>query len=557
MTMVQKKYLNKIASLVVLIIFVGSLANNAVGIDAPLSSASDSTLSEIASPKAPTNTQNSTDPISLDLRGVEITQLFKVLSQRLNINIVPSKNVTGRVSLFLNNIPPEQILDIITVTQDLAFEKINANVIIVSTQAEYEAKYGKKFNEQKKSLTLKAQYIQPQLLYNALINIKSTVGNIILDAQTGTLILIDIPEKLEEMEKVFKSLDQPIITKVFELQYGIVEDLEADVTSLISEGTGTVISDERTNSFIIKDLPGNMDKISQAIAMLDQETKQVLIQAEIIEIKLEDDLHTGIEWEKIMNNPSIFGTVLTGSFPATTALSSYLNLTMGGIANGHEFELTLNFLNTLGDLRVLSRPRIAVTNNEEATIHVGSREVAISGTTSQSGESVVTSDSWEYIDTGIMLAVVPTINRDGFITMKIKPEITTVTGTVTTGETGEPRSIIPIIDTSEAETTVKIKDGSMIMIAGLRKTTDDLDINGIPFLSELPIIGALFGSRDSEKEVKEIIIFIKANIIRGDKMLSWDIEKLDQFPDFVHPENKGYLPPKTSILRKLRKKREV
>lgn len=479
------------------------------------------------------------DSISLDLRGIEITELLKVLSQKLKKNIIPSKNVSGRINLFLSDVNYNEVLDIIMICQDLAYEEKGNNVIIVMSASEYESLYGKKFNEKKKMLTLKLKYAPPQMVFNTLSNVKSTVGNIIVDESTGTIILIDTPEKLKDMKEIFDTLDKPNVTEAFELQYAKVADIESDITSIATTGASTIVTDERTNTIIVTDLQGNMDKIRQTIRMLDQETRQVLIEAEVMQITLSDEFNYGVEWTKILNNPSLWSSVLTGGFAGTGMTSAYQRVTMG-VLEENKFNVAINVLKGLGDVKILSSPKIAVTNNEEASIHVGTRQAIVTGTLSQSGESTITSDSVEFVDVGLKLVVVPTINRDGFITMKVKPEVSSVTDTVTTGSEDEPRSVIPIITTSEAETTVKVKDGSMIMITGLREYDKRCSVDGVPFLSDWPILGPLlFSNKDKSETQTELVVFLMPHIIKGDEMMAWDLEKIKVCDEKVWPEKRG------------------
>ncbi|MFH1846355.1 MAG: secretin N-terminal domain-containing protein [Candidatus Omnitrophota bacterium] len=494
------------------------------------------------------------ETISLDLRGVAINEFFKLLSKKLDKNIIPSKNVTGRINLFLNNVNYADILDIIMLSQGLAYEEKAENVIIVMTEAEYEAVYGKKFNEKRELITLKARYASPEMIFTALSNLKSSVGNVVVDELTGTIIVIDTPEKLKDMREIFVSLDIPRVTEVFELQYAKAADMENSLSSLITEGSGSLLADERTNTIVVTDLPGNMHKIKQTVKMMDQETKQVFIEAEILQITLSDEFNYGIEWQKILSNPSLWGTVLTGAFPGSGMTSGYQNINTGSTTE-HNFSAAINVLKSIGDVKVLSSPKIAVTNNEEAVIHVGRREAIVTGTLSQSGESTITSDSVEFVDVGVKLVVVPTINRDGYVTIKIKPEVSTAIDEVRTGSATEPRSIIPIISTSEAETTVKVKDGAMIMIAGLRENDTRSNIDGAPFLCDIPILGSLFSNNDSSQEETEIIIFLTPHIIRGDEMMGWDREKFKEYPVELRPENRDLFEPKFDInsLRNLKK----
>lgn len=477
------------------------------------------------------------DTISLDLRGIDITEILKVLSKKMGLNIIPSKKVTGRINLFLNNISYKDALDVVMLSQDLAYEKRSDDIVIVMTASEYESLYGKKFNDKKKMKTVKVRHAQPKMVFTALGSIKSSIGNVIVDEATGTILLIDTPEKLEEMTNLVEEMDQPVKTEAFELQYAKAIDIKDNIGSVLTEGSGKLATDERTNTIIVTDLPGNMTKVRQAIDILDQETKQVFIEAEILEINIRDRLRSGVDWTHIMTN-NFYDFALAGAF-SSTLVSSLIGTFSAGKAG-----LDLEFLSTIGDTRVLSRPRLAVTNNEEAVLLVGTREAYVTGTTSQSGESTITSDTVEFVDVGVKLTVVPTINRDGFITMKIKPEVSTVTETLTTGSDEEPRSQIPIVSTSEAETTVKIKDGMTIMIAGLRQNDDQRDVNGMPYVSRIPIVNLFFSQRDYDKQDTEIIVFITPHIIEGDQMESWDLRQMKKYPEYTRPDNREYIEKK-------------
>ena len=480
--------------------------------------------------------------ISLDLRGVDLGEFFKLLSKELDRNIIPTKGISGRINLFLNDITYEDAFEVIVLSQGLAYEEKSEDITIVMTAAEYEALYGKKFNEKKQMRLVKLANAQPKMVFNALSSVKSTIGNVIIDESTGTVILIDTPGKLKVMMGVIEELDKTITREVFELQYAKAADIKDNITSLVTAGTGEVLADERSNVLIVRDLAGNMNKIKQAIVILDQETKQVFIMAEIVELTLRDRTQFGIDWEKAMKDPSFWGMILEAAFPVTLALQQTISF---GTLAGDKFSIAMEFLNTLGDTKILSSPRIAVVNNEEATILVGTKQAYVTGTTSQSGESTITSDSVEFVDVGVKLTVVPNINRDGFVTMKMKVEVSSVSETLTTGTEDDPRSIIPIIATSEAETTIKIKDGSMIMIAGLRKNEDSKDISGIPFLSKIPIIGRfIFSQSDVDVHQTDIIIFLRPHIIKGNSVRSWDAESMKELPFHKRAGNEGYFEPK-------------
>ncbi|MFH1752860.1 MAG: secretin N-terminal domain-containing protein [Candidatus Omnitrophota bacterium] len=482
-------------------------------------------------------TETGNNTISLDLRGIEITEFLKVLSKKLKMNIIPSKNVSGRISIFLNDITYKDALDVVILSQGLAYEKKNADIIMVMTDVEYEALYGEKFYEKKKIETVKLNYAPPSTIFTVLDSLRSSIGSIIIDSLTGTLILMDTPEKLKVMIDTIAQLDKPPITEIFELQYAKAPDIRDKVAAIATEGASEVLVDDRTNSLIVMDLPGNMNNVKQAIAMLDQETMQVFIEAEILEIALRDRLQSGINWDRILSD-HLAEFALSGIFP------SALGTALVGTFLWDKEGVDMQFLQNIGDAKTLSSPRIAVTNNEEATILIGTREAYVTGTTSQSGDSTITSDTVEFVDVGVKLKVVPTINRDGYIIMKIKPEISSVTRTLTTGTTADPRSQIPIIQTSEAETTVKVKDGYTIFIAGFRQNLDRDDRDGMPFITKIPILNILFSRRDRDQLQSEIIIFLTPHIISGGELKKWDKDQMKKYPAYTRPENKGYVAEK-------------
>ncbi|MDD5098004.1 MAG: type II and III secretion system protein, partial [Candidatus Omnitrophica bacterium] len=150
-------------------------------------------------------------------------------------------------------------------------------------------------------------------------------------------------------------------------------------------------------------------------------------------------------------------------------------------------------------------------NKEEAKILVGSREAYVTSSQSQVESSTVTAESVQFIDVGFKLVVVPTIGADGFVTMKIKPEVSSVRETITTAAGSQ----VPIVQTSQSETVVKVKNGNTLIITGLLKQEDRKDSNGLPYLSRIPLLGVFFGNRTKQTVRTELVIFITPTIITG------------------------------------------
>jgi type II secretory pathway component GspD/PulD (secretin) len=477
--------------------------------------------------------------ISLDLKGIDIIQLLRLLSLKTGLTIVPSKSVSGRVNLFLNNVTFEDALDVILITQALAMER-KGDILMIMTEAEYKARFGKSYDENRQIRSYNLIYAKPSSVFDVLSQLKSDVGKLIIDEGSGTVIIIDIPEKLQLMEATINDLDKPLETEVFELQYAATADMKTHVDSMITTGTGTALVDEHSSKLIVSDLPGRMKEIKEAVKAFDKEPHEVFIEAEVWQITLRNEFQRGINWERVYDerrtwglpDMDISGTLpVSPSFTPTPGLDTdNITLTIGQLAID-DYTATLQFLSSYGEIEIISRPKIAVVDNQEASIMVGSREAYITQTQSQGESTTVTSENVEFIDVGIKLNVTPAINEEGIITMTIKPEVSSVRETITTAI----GSRVPIVETSEAETTVKIEDGKMIIIGGLLKEESRDDTVGVPVLSKLPIVGWLFGSKATLTRNTEIVFLITPHLITGRESMIKE-EVMTPLEDITEPK---------------------
>ncbi|MDD5465546.1 MAG: secretin N-terminal domain-containing protein [Candidatus Omnitrophica bacterium] len=458
-----------------------------------------------------------TDKISLDLKGVDINELFKLLSAKSGITIIPSPQVSGRVTVFMNELSFSDALDVIVTMQNLAYEK-KENVVKIMTLAEYERAYGKKFGERKETRTFRLAYAKPANVLNVVNSLKSDLGKIISDEATGTIIITDTPQSMEVIADTIKGLDQPLETVVFDVNYARFADIKNYLNELITPGVGQIIVDERSSKVVVYDLSARLNRIKKLMREFDEQSRQVLITGEIIEVTIDDKFQSGIAWDKIFNQADLHNLELVGNFPVSPALSTYGKISLGTLTQDN-YNVVMNMLSTYGSTKVLTRPRIVVVNKEEAKILVGTREAYVTSTQSQAESSTLTSESVQFIDVGVKLAVVPTIGADGFITMKIKPEVSSVQSTLTT----TAGTVVPIVATSQSETVVKVKDGNMLVIAGLLKEEDTKNETGLPKLARMPILGHLFSTRLKDKKKTELVIFITPTIITGASNISREV----------------------------------
>lgn len=452
--------------------------------------------------------------ISFDFKGVEINELFKMLSLKSGLTIITTPQVQGRVSVFLNNLSFDDALDVVLTLQNLACERIG-NVVKIMTAAEYEQLLGKKFSERKKVKTIKLAYAKPANISNVITPLKSEIGKIIVDEPSGTIILLDSLPVLELMAATIKELDLPLETAVFDINYANPADIKTYLTDIITPGVGQLIIDQRSNKAIVSDLPQRLAKIKKLMFEFDETSRQVLITGEIIQVSLNDKFQRGIDWEHIVRDSKGHGLDFVGKFPFSPAPVNYGKISVGTL-DGDGYTAILNLMQDYGRVEILSRPQVVAMNKEEARILVGSREPYVTQQQSQAQASTVTSETVEFIDVGVKLKVVPTINKDGFITMKIKPEISSVRDTFKTAAGSQ----IPIVETSETETIVKVKDGAMVMIGGLIKREHRNSRSGVPIVSKIPVLGILFGNKEKEEKKTELVIFLRPKLMSGDTKLT-------------------------------------
>ncbi len=481
-----------------------------------LSANSDTSTSEIN----PENSlsQGLAEKVSLNLQGADVIEAIKYLAGKGNLNVVTTGGVKGRVTLFLKDVPIEDVLSVILITNNLACEKKD-NIITIMTESEYEAIYGRSYSDKRKLKTIVLKYADVEKVLSSLSNIKSDIGKIIPDSATGMILLIDVPEKIKEMEELAKKLDLPtinrilpVVTEVFELSYAKAVDLESNISSLLTEGVGDIKMDERTNTIIVTDLPHSLDKIKKAIKAFDIKDRQVLIEAKIVEVVLSDEFSMGVDWEAVISNSH--NMTFDGTFPFSSTGASSLAISIGSL-DADNYEAALTFIESLGDTKIISSPRIMVCNNQEATFMVGTRQAYVVSATTLSETTATTSESVEFIEVGITLHVTPVVNKEGFVKIHIKPEVSSVKEWLETTEGNK----IPIVDTSNVETEVLIKDGKTVIIAGLIREATTKVKRKIPFLGDLPLIGFLFRNISDEKEKRELIIFLTPHIISGEESL--------------------------------------
>ncbi len=490
--------------------------------------------------------------ISLDLKGMDIRDVLKILSQKSGLNIVADSGVSGTVTLYLKDVTIADAISVIASTNKLAYEQ-SGSLIRIMSEKDYEGIHGKSFNDKTKTEVVKLNYASAVEVGEALKQMKSDVGKIIPEDVSNTIVIIDTPENIVKMKDVILQMDARMITEVFPLDYAKAELIKDKISQMVSKGAGNVNFDEKTNKLVVKDTPEKMEDIKKVISAFDEKTREVIIDANIVEVTLSDKYSYGIDWLDIAKMGDV---KLTGDTNLSTGLSGVTPSTLTIATSGGKNTTIVSLLKTYGKTDILSRPRIAVLDKQQAKILVGSKEVYVtSEVTTTSGGTYHTADNVNFVDVGVRLAVTPEINRQGFVTLKIKPEVSSTdpTKTVTLkNPDGSTRTVVPFVNTSEAETSVSVKDGTTIIIGGLMKDTLVNHKESVPFLGDIPGIGKFFSSKGKTKEKTELVILLTPHIVDGEKitdeakkyMADWDTtdEKI-KIEEPKEPELK--LPPLT------------
>lgn len=483
----------------------------AFGQEAPQDAAVQEETAVLAAPeRAQISVVTDGEMVSLDIKGMDIIDVLKMLAQRSRLSVVIGKNVSGRVTLFLKDVRARDAFDLIVLSHDLAYEE-KGGIVNVMTQKDFELLYGERFQDARQAKTVTLKYAKAADVSKSLAQIKSNVGRVVADETTGIIVLIDSPAKVKEMEDFIARADQPVETRVFALNYAAAKEMSARLQGRLTQGIGSVNIDERTNKIAVTDYASRMEELARLVAEFDERTQQVLIDAQIVEVRPSDKLEIGLNWDYWIEK----NFRISGSIPVGTSERILLG-TLGKEepAEKGDYTAVLDLLRTVADTKILSSPRIMALNNQEAKILVGTKEAYITSSVSQSGDSAVTAQTVNFVDTGIKLYVTPQINREGFVSMRIRPEISSAERQTLLSDGKETQ--IPIVTTSEAETTIMVKDGVTVVIGGLRKDEKVRVEKRVPFLGDIPLLGVFFRSLSNEVSKTDLVILLTPRIITGE-----------------------------------------
>jgi len=297
--------------------------------------------------------------------------------------------------------------------------------------------------------------------------------------------------------------------------------MPGSVTSVSSEVR--VIADKDNNALLILASPNDYEIIESALLKLDVIPKQVLVEVTVAEVTLTDDLKFGVDWfltgynhgSSITSGSLNLGglpPIPTGAVPAFSGLQLINRL--GGDVRG-----VLNALGKDGRLQVLATPQLMVMDNQKAQIKIGDKISVQTQQQSVAGTTTGLINSFQYIETGILLSVTPRINSGGQVTLEVNQE-------VSVPKTATVAGANPDIGQRTATTTVVVGSGESIVLGGLIREDNERTTSGIPLLSKIPVIGAAFGTQQVVKRRTETILLLRPTILSNVRQAAEATEEL-------------------------------
>ena len=433
-------------------------------------------------------------PMTLSVHEADLRSTIMLVAKAGGLNVSIDDSVKGTISVSVTDVEPAKVLEIITKTKNLQLVEEGGVFIVTgvtSTTAIME------------SYVIPIHYGDPETLRQAVITA--------LDPDT---------ERLASQVTRTKNADG---TTSYRYIYRDNDDDHRSTEQRNTKREDRVYVNPEVNAIVLFGTPAEYERVKNLLATLDVELKQVSVEARIVAIDKEATKNLGVEWmwstlpqyptrdtnyyTRVNDDGSVTHYEEHDFNRNSNDTTGYGIIRFGRSHEGFPFELyygaRLNALVTDGKAKILSRPNVTTIQGREAVINVGS-SVPVQQT--QTTNSTVTT-SVEYRDAGIILKYTPRVNVDGTITATIHTEVST------------PQYVADLkayrFNTRSADTTVTVRDGEPMVIGGLIGAEEAKSVSKIPFLGDLPILGALFKNHRNSKTESELIIFLTAHVIGG------------------------------------------
>jgi general secretion pathway protein D len=270
--------------------------------------------------------------------------------------------------------------------------------------------------------------------------------------------------------------------------------------------------------------------------VLESVQRQVLIEATIAEVRLSDRYQAGIDWSLVTSDPA--STTTQDLLGGNLGQSPFFSFNIADTIDGNPLNITLKALETFGDVKVLSSPKVMAINNQSALLKVVDNEVyfttdveAVPGSVNQNAVVAIDTDV-NTVPVGLVMSVTPFIDQNEVVTLNVRPTISRIIGFVSDPNPAladaDVISEVPVIQVREIESVLKIENGDTAVIGGLMQDQIDKTTSGVPILSSIPLLGALFRYQDDKYIKSELVIFIRP-VVTKDASLTGDFKEYRKY----------------------------
>ncbi|SMY36603.1 pilus (MSHA type) biogenesis protein MshL [Photobacterium andalusiense] len=472
----------------------------------------------------------------VNARNVDANAFFSSLVQGTPFNIVIHPGVSGLISLQLTDVTLDEVLDVVDDVYGYSITR-KGNIIQV-------------FPATLRTDIITVDYLQLQRQGVSLTSI--TTGSI---ANSSTENSNSDDSGDTATEGVSTTTGGTTIKTSSESDFW--QQLEKVVRGMIGHGDGrNVMVSPQAGLISVRAFPNELREVKQFLGISQQRlVRQVILEAKIMEVTLNDSYQQGINWQNITR--SIGGTdIVVGTTPivdasAITALpgGNAISNLLGGqtnitISDGN-FTSVLSFLETQGDLNVLSSPRVTAANNQKAVIKVGGDEYFVTNVSSSnvSGDNSTAAPDIELTPffSGISLDVTPQIDDQGGVLLHVHPAVVDIKNEIKAVDLGEKFGVyqLPLAKSTirESDSIIHARSGDVVVIGGLMKTAMTDQVSKVPLLGDIPVVGNLFRNINKVKQKTELVILLKPTVI-SDQTWQQQIERSRTLVNEWFPEPK-------------------
>ena len=441
----------------------------------------------------------------LDIDGKDIFEALDVIVAKSGLNIEADSNISGQVTVHLKDIDAKDALRVMLDSNGLAFAEEEGVIRVMSAQ-NFQQKYSRSFNEEIQTRIVPLSFADPADARASLGEIKSSDGKIFSMEKPKALVLIDQPSKIDEMSALIKEMDVQRFTMVFELGFAKAADLSQKVEGVLTKNTGRVKFDEQSNKLIVTDTSAKIEEIRKIVNAIDRRDRQVSIETKIVQVALNDEHLTGVDWEAIVSDYKSLN--MTEVVSRTSDKNKNERLSIGTIAE-EDCSILMEALETVGQVDVLSSPSVVTNNNKEARILVGGNQPYASGSNPSDSATEGQTRVTEFVDMGVKLFVTPAVHADGSMAITIRPQVSSVSASLPGTGSVTP----PVVETTQAQTVLELKKGLAIVIGGLIREEKSKVTKKIPFLGDVPFLGMAFRTYTHHVQKTEVIIFMTPRVL--------------------------------------------